>query len=160
MNISKDSTLPCNQLKKSFNFQSTSIQNIYLSFARRRLKHSVLGNGCIWKKLWLNKRQKSIIVPASAQYWGNVCDVGIHCPSYIWICFSMFFSHKISSILNKHKHLYNICTTSVQRPWRWTDVVQMLCTFLVFAENTGNVQFLGCPVYNPEWSSRRWQNVG
>ena len=30
------------------------------------------------------------------------------------------------------KHLYNICTTSAQRPRRWSDIVQMLCKCFVF----------------------------
>ena len=41
------------------------------------------------------------------------------------------------------EHLYNICTTSAQRPQRWSNIVQMFCVCWVraggFSEYVGHI---------------------
>ena len=54
--------------------------------------------------------------------------------SFTWLqnCFSHV--HIMSNLsVASTKHLYNICTTSAQRLWRWSNIVQMLYKCFVFA---------------------------
>ena len=60
-------------------------------------------------------------------------------PCYIWWYFvSVVFTpyYLINDIYPANtKHLYNICTTSAQRLWRWLKIVQMLYNFLCLLDN-------------------------
>ena len=51
----------------------------------------------------------------------------------------------VASTCHPTKHLCNICTTSAQRLWRWSDIVQMLHTSFVFT---------AWDAVSPPWTNR------
>ena len=58
------------------------------------------------------------------------CPLGHHAVIYIVL---LHEPKKDADVPANTKYLHNICTTSIQRLRRWTDIIQMLCKYFVFA---------------------------
>ena len=76
-----------------------------------------------WKNHHINKSK----LWGPGVMWYNIF-VMIHTILYSKIC----YLSKCHLLSPNCQHLYNICTTSTQRHWRWSNIVQMSYTCFVF----------------------------